>query len=191
MRRLTISVAVLLSSGCAQLPRQQVPFPTATQHSVVITDIDGTLTPRNLDVNEPRPNAAAALHALVQKGYRIVYVTTRIPAFQSGLPEWLKQNGFPTGDLHVAQNADERSAPERFKTRILASYTELGWTLAYAYGDSSTDFAAYAAAHVPQQYVFALKRKGESSCQEGIYQMCLSGWGEHLPYIASEVPQAK
>ena len=49
----------------------------------MVFDIDGTLTPQNLSVFEPRPGAAQAASALSAKGYKVVYLTTRVPLFQS------------------------------------------------------------------------------------------------------------
>ena len=191
MRHLLLSIAALSIWGCAQIPLAEVPSPTPSQGQAVVLDIDGTLTPKNIDVFEPRPGAADALNALSKKGYKIVYLTTRIPLFQSGLPDWLRQNGFPSGSLHVAQTAEERDNADKFKAQILAAYAKAGWRLAYAYGDSSTDFIAYAKAKIPKEHVFALKRKDRKACQDGIYQACLEGWAEHLPYIEHEVPSTK
>ena len=188
MRHLLLAIAALSMWGCAQIPPREVSPPS---RQAVVLDIDGTLTPRNIDVFEPRPGAADALNALSRKGYIIVYLTTRIPLFQSGLPDWLRRNGFPSGSLHVAQNAEERDNADKFKARILADYAKAGWSLAYAYGDSSTDFIAYAKAKIPKEHVFALKRKDCKACQDGIYQACLEGWAEHLPYIEHEVPSTK
>lgn len=191
MRHLPLSIAVLLISGCAQIPPADVPPPTPFQGSAVVTDIDGTLTPRDPDVNEARPSAATALNALSNKGYKIIYLSARTPLLQSILPDWLKQNGFPAGSLHVAQTSDERGSPDKFKAKMLVAYTAAGWRLAYAYGDSSTDFTAYAEAHIPKEHVFALRRRGDSKCQDGVYQTCLVGWDEHLPYINNEVPSVR
>lgn len=191
MRHLLLAIAALSTWSCAQIPPANVPSPTASQGQAVVLDIDGTLTPKNIDVFEPRPGAAAALNALSKKGYKIVYLTTRIPLFQSGLPDWLRQNGFPSGSLHVAQTAEERGNADKFKAQVLAAYAKAGWHLAYAYGDSSTDFTAYAEAKIPKEHVFALKRKDSKACQDGIYQACLQGWTEHLTYIEREVPSTK
>jgi hypothetical protein len=191
MRNLSLAIAALLICGCVQIPTAEIPPPTLPHNAAVITDIDGTLTPRDIDVSEPRPSAAMALNALSKKGYKIVYLTTRIPLFQPGLKDWLQQNGFPAGSLHVAQTAGERNSPDKFKAQILAAYTAAGWRLAYAYGDSSTDFAAYAEAQISKDNVFALRRRGEAKCQDGAYKTCLAGWEEHLPTIANEVPLAK
>ncbi|MBE0617027.1 MAG: hypothetical protein IH608_03745 [Proteobacteria bacterium] len=140
---------------------------------------------------EPRPEAADAVKEFAHKGYKIVYLTTRIPAFQSTLPDWLHRNGFPAGTLHVAQNSEERAHPAEYKARVLGMYVQAGWQLVYAYGDSSTDFVAYAKAGIPQAHVFALMRRNSEQCQEGAYQACLAGWAEHLSYIRTGVPVAR
>jgi len=177
--------------GCTRIPPAEVPSPSPSQGQAVVLDIDGTLTPKTIDVFEPRPGAADALNALSRKGYKIVYLTTRIPLFQSSLPDWLRQGGFPSGSLHVAQTAEERDKADKFKAQVLAAYVKAGWRLAYAYGDSSMDFAAYAEAGIPKERVFALKRRGSAACQDGIYQTCLEGWLEHLAYIEREIANAK
>jgi predicted mannosyl-3-phosphoglycerate phosphatase (HAD superfamily) len=154
-------------------------------------DIDGTLTPHALAVFEARPDAATALREYSGKGYRIVYLTARVPLFQAGLPGWLQQNGFPDGSLHVAQTSEERDQVDQFKARILDEYVRSGWQLAYAYGDSSTDFLAYASAGISRVRVFALVRRWSEDCQVGVYRACLQDWTEHLPYIENEVPRAR
>lgn len=192
MRLFACAAMGLGISGCAQVPPAEVPPTSATQRHVVVLDIDGTLTPDNPDVFEARPSAAEAVGALSNKGYKIVYVTTRIPLFQSMLPKWLKENGFPDGSsLHIAQTSEERADPSDYKARILALYSQKGWRLDYAYGDSSTDFTAYAKAGIPREHVFALKRRDATVCQDGAYQTCLDGWTEHLPYIEREIPSAR
>ena len=189
MRYLLLAFIALTISGCTQLPPAEVPLPDAVQDRVVVTDIDGTLTPRNFELYTARPGAAEALNILSGKGYKIVYLSARTPFFQSGLPDWLNENGFPPGPLHVAQTSADRNHPDKYKAEVLNAYTEAGWHLTYAYGDSETDFTAYAEAKIP--YVFALKRKGDKECLKGTYQACLEGWVEHLPYIEQEVPSIK
>jgi acid phosphatase class B len=188
----TMAVALALSlSACALIPPVDVPPMSGKQSQAVVFDIDGTLTPRDVDVFEPRPSAAQAVNAFKTKGYAIVYITTRVPLFQAELPNWLKQNGFPPGTLHVAQTADERARPDQYKAGILARYVNAGWKLAYAYGDSTTDFEAYAKVGIPKERVYALKRRGESDCQQGAYALCLDGWAQHLPFIASDVAELR
>lgn len=49
-----------------------------------------------------------------------------------------------------------------------------------AYGDSSTDFEAYADVGIKKDQVFALQRIGETSCQPGIWAKCFSSWTEQI-----------
>lgn len=191
MRRISLFVTATLLYGCALITPAEVPTAIPPTDRVVVFDIDGTLTPHNLSVYEARAGAAQAVSAFAAKGYKIVYLTTRVPLFQPGLPNWLKQNGFPDGMLHVAQTAAERAQADKFKSQVLSAYKQHGWRLAYAYGDSATDFRAYAEAGIPREHVFALKRAGSQECQDGLYQTCLGGWTEHLPYIESQVPGTK
>jgi phosphatidate phosphatase PAH1 len=183
MRCLIVAALLLLVSACATLPNPPIPEPPDTGSQFVAFDIDGTLTPHNLLVSQPRPDAASAVRAFESKGYAIVYITTRVAGLQASLPSWLERNGFPPGTLHVAQSSRDRENAADFKLRVLNSYIERGWRLSYAFGDSPTDFAAYQGAGLPRERVFALKRMGRSTCEEGVYGACLDGWSEYLEAI--------
>lgn len=191
MRHLGLLIIALSAWGCSTIPQVEVPPPSPSQGQAVVLDIDGTLTPKNMAVYEPRPGAAEAIRALSAKGYKIIYLSARIPLYQAGLPDWLRRNGFPEGILHVAQSGEERDQADKFKARVLAAYLQRGWRLAYAYGDSSTDFTAYAEAGIPRERVFGLKRKDSKVCQPGVYLTCLAGWTEHLPYIERDIASVK
>jgi phosphatidate phosphatase PAH1 len=177
-------------NGCAQLPPTVVPSVPGTDAKAVVFDIDGTLTPDVTAVFDVREDAAEAVRAYATKGYKIVYLSTRVSWLSGGLPDWLRDCGFPEGSVHVAQTRNERERPDLYKTEILRSYVAQGWSLAYAYGDSSTDLAAYAAAGIPDEHVFALRRRGESECQPGIAAACLDGWTEHLEFVSGSVSNA-
>ena len=190
LRHLSLATAIIIvSSGCALIPPADVPPLSGTSRQVVVLDIDGTLTPRNIEFSTPRESAADAINAFHKKGYTVVYLTTRVPAFQSNLPDWLARNGFPDGPLHVAQTANERANPADYKARVMGQYIHAGWRLAYAYGDSTTDLVAYSRAGLPRDRVFALKRKHADHCQEGVYEMCLESWAQHMSFIENEVPE--
>jgi len=177
--------------GCGTLPQPQVDPPAKSRNHLVVLDIDGTLTPHNLLVWKSRPDAARAVNDLASRGYAIVYITTRVPGFQSSLPSWLADHGFPRGPIHVASSTAERTDPAEFKSGVLKEYIDRGWHLAYAFGDSSTDFSAYQRAGLPSQRVFALKRWGRSSCQEGRYHRCFDEWSELLDSMAIASPGAE
>lgn len=190
LARWAVAGILLAGTGCAQLPARPVPPPATAGEALVVFDIDGTLTPAVAAVFQVRPDAAAAVRAYAAKGYRIVYLSTRTGWLSAPLPGWLHRHGFPDGTVHVAQRAAERRDPATYKARMLEAYRERGWRIAYAYGDSSTDFAAYAAAGVPTAAVFALRRRGQTGCQPGPAAGCLPGWSDHLAFIAG-VPAAQ
>ena len=180
----------MLFVGCAAIPPAEVAPSLAQRNQVVVLDIDGTLTPHNLHVFEVRPAAPQVVQAYASKGYTIVYLTTRMALLQSMLPGWLARQGFPAGALHAAQSATERDDAAAFKAGVLARYRAAGWQLAYAYGDSASDFEAYGRAGVPPERVFALKRRFAEACTAGRYRSCLEGWAEHLPFVEREVARA-
>lgn len=186
------TLCVVLLAGCAATPPSAPPPPPPrVGQPLVAVDVDGTLTPRDLAFLEPRDNASQVLALYAQRGYRVVYLTARVPGLQSGLPDWLRRNGFPEGPLHIAPSADARADIARYKAQVLQTYAAQGWRLAYAYGDSSTDFQAYAAAGLPASRVFALKRRGDAQCQPGAWSLCLDEWSEHLPWARQLLPPAR
>jgi HAD superfamily, subfamily IIIB (Acid phosphatase) len=190
MKNTFLTILVVTLSGCALIPPVDIPIASKNKAQVVVFDIDGTLTPHDWYVWESRLDASGAVNAFMKKGYDIVYVTTRIPLVQFILPDWLRKNGFPAGTLHVAQTTEQRSKPKEYKAGILGQYSKSGWKIAYAYGDSTSDFEAYAEVGIPADRVFALKRRGESECRPGVYKACLDGWTQHLPFIDNQVAEA-
>lgn len=183
MRLFRVSVCSCLLAACTTLPPYAVPAPEYPRQGLVAVDIDGTLTPRDSAFLEAREGAAQALATYVRKGYTIVYLSARIPLLQQGLPDWLRRHEFPNGPLHVAQSAGDRTQVDRFKADVLRVYVRRGWRLAFAYGDSSTDFQAYAEAGFRPEQVYAIRRRSDPNCQPGAYILCLGGWTEHLPEI--------
>lgn len=179
-----IGMLILIGcSSCAVLPVAEVPYASAAQSKAVVFDIDGTLTPNVQDIFGVRPDAARAVHAFADKGYKIVYLSARVKAFQGNIPGWLKKNGFPDSAIHVQETEEDDKDHAQFKTRKLREYQARGWTLEYAYGDSKTDFVAYANVKIPKERVFALQRATETSCQPGIWKECLKGWTGHIDSI--------
>lgn len=189
MRSLVV-LALLALGACTQLPPQDVPRPVRDGQPLVVVDIDGTLTPDVLAFTQARPAAAELLRVLVSKGYGLAYLTAREPLAQAGLRDWLQTEGFPAGPLHVAQSAAERADPASFKARWLAVYADRGWRLSWAYGDSSSDFEAYAKVGFAREQVFALRRRGDTDCQPGSYARCLVGWDDHRRFIEA-LPEAR
>jgi phosphatidate phosphatase PAH1 len=181
----SLAFALWLCVGCAQLPIAEIPSAPAAQARAVVFDIDGTLTPNVYAFTQVRPDAAQAVRLYADKGYKIIYLSTRFSLLQSGIPQWLADNGFPKSEIHVAQTPEDHNQPDVYKARILKAYQNGGWRIEFGYGDSSTDFTAYAQAAIPPNHVFALLRVSDTQCQSGAWKACLKGWTEHLPFIAN------
>lgn len=175
---------LLLASACTLLPAD-VPATRAGHQQAVVFDIDGTLTPTPRAIRTAREDAASAAQRFADQGYQIVYLSARVRLLQSGIPGWLHDHGFPEGVIHVPQGRADSGDHAAFKTRILQQYRDKGWRFAAAFGDSSTDFQAYAAAGIPPERVFALRRAGADACQPGAWQACLPAWTALPPLPAA------
>lgn len=191
MQKPLFILVIILCSACSQLPFTPIPDAPVPHAQAVVFDIDGTLTPRVWSVFTPREDAARAVSLFADKGYAIFYVSTRVGWLSAGVPDWLDKHGFPPGSVHIAQTCEERDDPDGYKTGVLKALVAQGWTLSYAYGDSSTDLTAYASAGIPQARVFALRRKGEDECLPGPAAACLKGWTEHLEFVTGSVGPAQ
>ena len=186
--RLAATATALLLVGCIHLPHPEVRQAPDNASRMVVFDIDGTLTPRVQSIFSARPDAAATARFYADQGYHLLYLTARTRALQGNLRSYLRRYGFPAGDLVVPQSSADEAAHDMFKAEVLEAYRMRGWEVVAAYGDSSTDFAAYAQAGVPRTRVFALQRVGASACQAGTWVACLPGWSEHLETLLDGVP---
>lgn len=181
--RLAAFLLAALLAACARLPVVDPP-PAQVGGRLVVFDVDGTLTPTVARIFSVRPAAAAVAKRYAGRGYRILYLTARTPALQGTLRGFLARRGFPEGDL-VAPDRAGHAAPAAFKARVLQGYRARGWEIAAAFGDSSTDFEAYARAGVPRERVFALQRVGAPACQPGAWAECLRGWEPLLEELSA------
>ena len=179
MRNQIILLIVMLYSSCA-LPPADIPNAPQEKAPAVVFDIDGTLTPRPIEVWEARDNATKVVQLFADRGYKIIYLSARTKFFQADIPNWLKKEGFPDGSVNVPETAEDEKDAAHFKTRILQDFQRHGWQIEFAFGDSTTDFDAYAAVGIPKERVFALQREGETSCQKGTWHTCLTGWAEYM-----------
>lgn len=126
MRSILILSTIGLIAGCARLPETQVPEPPRPQALAVVFDIDGTLTPDVRSFSDVRPDATRAVRSYFDKGYKVIYLSTRFSLLQNGIPSWLKENGFPDSSLHVAQTDADDNNPAMFKSRIMKEYQARG-----------------------------------------------------------------
>ena len=182
MHNLSALLVVICCSGC-QLQTFDIPKAPLKPNQAVIFDIDGTLTPKPWFYNTARDDSTAAVQLYAASGYKIIYLSARRRMFQSGIPGWLTKNKFPEGSIQVPQTSIDGSDHAAFKTRILNEFAENGWSFVAAYGDSTTDFEAYSAVGIDKDHIFALRRVGKDTCQQGVWAECLDSWTDHLANI--------
>jgi phosphatidate phosphatase PAH1 len=177
----------MATTACQAPP---TPPPGGPVGTVVVFDIDGTLTQSELS-STPHAGASAAVHAYVDKGYDVVYVTARWDALQrSSTESWLDDNGFPDLPLYMEPSLlVTDSAKVDYKTDALEEVESTTGPVTFAYGDSSSDFDAYENVDTPVRGVFALRRAGDSACQPGAWAACLPDYTAHLATIAA-LPEA-
>lgn len=180
--------AMLGAAGCSVVDAVEPELHAPAE--CVVFDIDGTLTPKVSAIHTARDGAATAVQTFADAGYEIIYLSARMRLFRGGIPVWLEENGFPSGRLRLTESREDRKDHAAFKARVLDAYHTDGCHFAAAYGDSSSDFAAYAGAGIDPQRVFALKRKGEDSCQAGEWSGCYDTWEEQMGIIR-EIVQAR
>lgn len=182
-RNLTLTLLVALLTAFAVVGITAATA-SAAGNDVVVFDIDGTLT-TDEGTNATHPDAVNAVKAYKAKGYSVVYLTARWKPLQELYTRaWLAWNGFPNQPLYMSSSLLlTDSAKVKYKTSTLAKIETGAPEVVYAYGDSSSDFTAYANAGVPQTGVWALKRASASTCQSGIWNACLINYTGHLPFI--------
>ena len=173
--------AMLGAAGCSRT--DQSDSEAGAQAECVVFDIDGTLTPKVSAVHTARDGAATAVQAFADAGYLVIYLSARIRLLQGGIPDWLEENEFPSGRLHLTESREERKNHAAFKAGVLQTYRAAGWRCIAAYGDSSSDFEAYVSAGISPQRIFALKRAGADSCQPGEWAGCYETWEEQMGII--------
>ena len=172
---------MLGAAGCSRTDESD---PEASRPAeCVVFDIDGTLTPKVSAVRTARDGAATAVQAFADAGYLVIYLSARIRPLQGGIPDWLEENGFPHGRLHLTESREERKDHAAFKASVLQDYRAAGWRCIAAYGDSSSDFEAYASAGISPQRIFAMKRAGADTCQPGEWAGCYETWEEQAGII--------
>jgi len=135
---------------------------------VVVFDIDGTLTESNADLisqvtdptTEPRvvDDAAELTHLWHDRGYHIAYLTGRPFWLANETRRWLAEHGFAPGSLRTTDrhrdSLPHQSAVGDYKIDYLESFGERGLEIVAAYGNSSTDIAAYRAVGIPEHRIF-------------------------------------
>jgi hypothetical protein len=136
-----------------------VGYVAAAGTSIVVTDIDGTLSwsensiirqvVRGTDIRH-RPHAPEALRA---SRHPVVYVTTRGDLFTGITRAWLTRHGFPRGVLRLSHGFMARSGDPSiaYKSAVFRSLTI---PIVAGIGNRKTDITAYTSVGVPANQIF-------------------------------------
>lgn len=127
--------------------------------SVIVTDIDGTITASENAVfntvlfGDDIGHRLGAPQAFAASGRVIVYLSSRGDQLTSMTRHWLEVHGFPPGPIRHAQAAATKPGPKTiaFKADELR---KLGLPIHAAIGNRATDVAAYREVGVPADRIF-------------------------------------
>ncbi|MCH9688976.1 MAG: phosphatidylinositol transfer protein [Deltaproteobacteria bacterium] len=121
---------------------------------IILSDIDGTLTTfeweRFVDflldtVPDANPGSPEALHLLVERGYRPMYLTARPEFLGDRTYAFIEERGFPPGIIHTTLSATGAmgSAAVEYKAAEFAVLASRGLVPAWVFGNTDSDAEAY------------------------------------------------
>jgi hypothetical protein len=121
---------------------------------IILSDVDGTLTTSEWErvvdflldnIPDVNPGAPEALHALVDLGYRPMYLTARPEFLGSHTYDFIDQRGLPPGIIHTTLTATGAtgSSAATYKTGELEALAARGLVPAWAFGNTDSDGTAY------------------------------------------------
>lgn len=173
---------------------------------LAVSDIDGTLTTSDGELAQDLladffspiytgeyepvayPAAAELTHALVDRGFVLVYLTGRPYWLTDRTREWLAAGGFAAGALHTTDSNAEAlpidASVGAFKLAFLRRLAEQGFVLDEAYGNATTDIYAYAGAALPPTRTFVIGPHGG----EGATQAVVGSWAERAAELRALSP---
>ena len=150
--------------------------PDATK--LIVTDVDGTLTSSENAFTDSlasggdpgvQPGAPAAFTAAAQKGYAVVYLTTRGSEFTADTRSYLAAKGFPPGPLRLSESfvTLPGSSATSFKTSAMQAFGT-GLALAAGVGNRQSDIDAYTAAGIAADRIFIKLPEYQSEVQASL-----------------------
>jgi hypothetical protein len=153
---------------------------------------------------EPRERAggAALLDAYQSLGYWVMYVTGRPQDLkldpsgelsQHATARWLRDKRFPFDDrtrLYLSPSFAETDGQKhtQYKADTLETLKNMGFHLAYAYGNSFSDIAAFAAAGIAKHATFIV---GEVAGAENTVAIGEETWESHHTVHLPNVPTVR
>lgn len=160
---------------------------------VVISDIDGTLTASDAELQEEtadpayvqktKTKAVELTQAWAAKGYPVIYLTARPHVYRIETRTWLRDLGFAAGP---AITANSLADPGAYKTRWLQRmFQDFGWVPVAAYGNATTDVTAYEDAEIPKAATFII---GEYAGMSGTVAIPNDDYTEHIATFVEAQP---
>ncbi len=161
---------------------------------IVLTDIDGTLTRSDDELfqqlGDPSydqveaPSASDLMNAWTGKGYLAVYLTARPHYYRELSLNWLDAHGFPLGLMITSETLTSGDSTTAYKAGELAHASgDLQWQTVAAYGNASTDIAAYEQEGIPKDETFIFGPLGGNA---GTVAIPDTGYARHIAdYVAS------
>lgn len=121
---------------------------------IILSDIDGTLTTSEWErlvdflldnIPDVNPGAPEALHALVERGYRPMYLTARPEFLGNRTYDFIEQRGLPPGIIHTTLTTTGATGAEAvtYKTGELEALAARGLVPAWVFGNTDSDAEAY------------------------------------------------
>lgn len=170
----------------------------ATGRKVIVADIDGTLTASDDEIltqiadptHDPVAKTAAGdvMRAWAAKGYHIIYLTARPHLLRTESRTWLEQHDYPPGPMITATDFVFDESARAFKAAWVSRILEdLGWDVVAAYGNATSDIAAYADAAIPKSVTFII---GEHAGADGTVAIENDDYTAHLQDYVTQQPDA-
>lgn len=164
---------------------------------IIVSDVDGTLTTSETEeftalltgaIPNSNPDSPEVLHALVDKGYRVFYLTAR-PQFLVGRTrEFVGAHGYPQGLVHTSLSLTGATgaAAASYKTEELAMLASRGLVPAWVFGNTDTDAEAYENASI-----LPLEQRIMFQFEDTVFgARTIDAYAELLPEIGASTPAA-
>lgn len=193
------SVGMMVRGDHSRTTGELYVVPPGTQ--AVVFDIDGTLTTGDGEVinqvfedmrartyvPQVRADSPEVARIWAEKGYLVIYVSGRPDNLRSLSHEWLVDQGFPPGPIHLTDSLRQALPGNRYVGRYKADYLQrisAVVELVAAYGNASTDIFAYGEADVARDRTYIV---GKNAGKRGT--VALTTYTAHLPGVRA-LPRA-
>jgi len=165
--------------------------------SLVVFDVDGTLTTGDIEIIEEvlggdapdmREGAPEVAQAWAAAGHQPIYVTGRPMYGRETTLRWLRERGFPLGPLFLTTSITQAAFDARqYKTDVLDSIHQTAAVhYTAAYGNSPKDICAYGDTGIDPAATYIAGDHGGESCEDHLPTQAVEGYRSHLAEL--EIP---